>query len=40
MKKRLLQAAITLLTFLALSNIASATSVMGYQPEIPQELLD
>lgn len=40
MKKRLIQTAITLLTFLALSNVASATSLVGYQPEIPQELLD
>ncbi|KAB3529180.1 cyclic lactone autoinducer peptide [Alkaliphilus serpentinus] len=38
MKKRLVQLIITLLTFAAFTNIASASSWVGYQPEVPKEL--
>lgn len=38
MKKRLVGLFITLLTFLALTNVASASTLTFYQPEIPNKL--
>lgn len=38
MKRRIVQLAIALLTFAAFTNIASASSWVGYQPEVPEEL--
>ncbi len=40
MLRRLLQISVTILTFVAFSNIASACSILGYQPEVPQFLRD
>lgn len=39
MLRRLLQLSITILTFLAFANVASATTVTSYQPELPKELM-
>ncbi|WP_072967833.1 cyclic lactone autoinducer peptide [Caminicella sporogenes] len=38
MLKKLLQLSTVILSFIALSNIAAASSVIGYQPELPKEL--
>lgn len=37
MKKRIIQLSITILTFLAFANVASATSIVAYQPELPEQ---
>ncbi|KDR95422.1 cyclic lactone autoinducer peptide [Peptoclostridium litorale DSM 5388] len=37
MMRRMLQLSITILTFLAFANVASATSIAAYQPEIPEQ---
>lgn len=38
MLRRLLQLCVGFLTFIAFSNVAAATSLIGYQPELPEEL--
>ncbi|WZL73336.1 cyclic lactone autoinducer peptide [Clostridiaceae bacterium 35-E11] len=38
MLRRLLQISVAVLTFLAFANVASATTVTSYQPELPEEL--
>ncbi|KXG74835.1 cyclic lactone autoinducer peptide [Thermotalea metallivorans] len=38
MLRRLLQLSITLLTFAAFTSAASACTLLGYQPELPEEL--
>lgn len=40
MKRRLLQMAIAVLTFLAFTNAAAACWVGNYQPELPKQLRD
>lgn len=39
MLKRLLQASINVLTCLAYANVAAATTIVSYQPELPEELM-
>lgn len=36
---KLLQLSAAALTFVALTNVAAATSFMGYQPEVPEDLI-
>lgn len=38
MMRRLLQLSITVLTFLAVTNVAAACAVANYQPEVPKQL--
>ncbi|MDK2919148.1 MAG: hypothetical protein PWQ37_1881 [Candidatus Petromonas sp.] len=38
MLRKLLQLSIAVLTFIAFSNVAAATSTIGYQPELPEQL--
>ncbi|MCT4621086.1 MAG: cyclic lactone autoinducer peptide [Marinisporobacter sp.] len=38
MMRRILQLSCAILTFLALTNAASACSTCGYQPELPEQL--
>ncbi len=40
MIKKLVQLTIALLTFVAFSNIATATAFIGCQPEVPKELME
>lgn len=40
MVKKLVQLTIAILTFIAFSNIATATGFVGYQPDIPQDLIN
>ena len=37
MRRRLLQLSRTILTFLAFANVASASSIAAYQPEMPEQ---
>ncbi|MTI54093.1 cyclic lactone autoinducer peptide [Geosporobacter ferrireducens] len=39
MLRRLLQVSIAILTFLAYANVAAATTITSYQPELPEELM-
>ncbi len=38
MKRKLMGLIVTLLSFLALANVASASTVLSYQPEVPESL--
>lgn len=38
MKKRIMGLIVTLLSFFALANVASASTVLNYQPELPGSL--
>lgn len=38
MIRRIMRLSMMLLTFLAFANVASATSIVAYQPEIPEQL--
>ncbi|TCO74379.1 cyclic lactone autoinducer peptide [Marinisporobacter balticus] len=40
MMRRLLQLSISVLTFLALTNVAAACTTANYQPELPEQLKD
>lgn len=35
---RLLQVSVALLTFFAFANVAAATGMISYQPEVPEQL--
>ena len=38
MFKRILQLSVGLLTLIAFANVAAASSIVHYQPELPEEL--
>ncbi|QUH19618.1 cyclic lactone autoinducer peptide [Alkaliphilus sp. B6464] len=38
MKRKLMGLIVTLLSFFALANVASASTVLSYQPELPKSL--
>ncbi|MBU5676015.1 cyclic lactone autoinducer peptide [Alkaliphilus sp. MSJ-5] len=38
MKRKLMGLIVTLLSFFALANVASASTVISYQPELPKSL--
>jgi len=38
MKRKFMGLIVTLLSFFALANVASASSLMSYQPELPRSL--
>ncbi len=38
MKRKLMGLIVTLLSFFALANVASASTVVHYQPELPESL--
>lgn len=38
MKRKIMGLIVTLLNFFALANVASASSIMSYQPELPKSL--
>ncbi len=38
MKRKLMGFIVTLLSFFALANVASASTIMNYQPEVPKSL--
>lgn len=38
MKRRLMGLVVTLLSFFALANVASASTIVNYQPELPESL--
>lgn len=38
MKRRMIGLIVMLLSFFALANVASATTIFAYQPELPQSL--
>ena len=38
MKRKLMGLIVTLLSFFALANVASASTVLSYQPELPNAL--
>lgn len=40
MVKKLVKITIAILTFVAFSNIATATGFIGYQPELPKDLME
>lgn len=38
MRRKLMGLIVTLLSFFALANVASASTVLSYQPEVPKSL--
>lgn len=38
MKRKLMGLIVTLLSFFALANVASASTIVSYQPELPKSL--
>lgn len=38
MKRKLMGLIVTLLSFFALANVAAATTIVSYQPELPKSL--
>ncbi|MTI48770.1 cyclic lactone autoinducer peptide [Sporosalibacterium faouarense] len=40
MLKKMLQLSVVFFTLIAFANVAAATSVIAYQPELPEELKD
>lgn len=38
MKRKLMSLLVTLLSFFALANVASASTIISYQPEVPKGL--
>ncbi|MDF2548107.1 cyclic lactone autoinducer peptide [Anaerosolibacter sp.] len=40
MMRKLLQLSVAILTFFAFTSAASACTILGYQPELPEQLKD